>query len=272
MYLGVDIGGTKTLVASLDDNGVIQEEFRFPTPKMYADFLKQLAENVAKLSTKDFVAGSVGMPGRVDRTNGVGVAFGNLPWRNVPLRDDLKDIAGCPTLVENDAKLAGLSEAQLLKEHEKVLYVTIGTGIGVALTVGGQLDPAISDIGGKEILLEHGGKTEAWEEFASGKAIVRQFGKEADAIDDPEAWKAIAHSIAEGLLDLIALFEPDIVVLGGGVSTHFDKFGGHLQRYLEHFKNPMLTIPPVHAAARPEQAVIYGCYDLARSLYGPGAS
>ncbi len=268
MYLGIDIGGTKTLVASLDDRGVIQEEFRFPTPKLYKDFLKKLAENVEKLSTNKFVAVGVGAPGKIERENGVGVAFGNLPWRGATLGADIKAIAGCPVVVENDANLAGLSEAMLLKQHQKVLYVTVSTGINTGFIVDQKIDPNLADSEAGHMMLEHNGKLKSWEDFASGRAIVARFGKRASEITDKHTWQIIAHDIAIGLIDLIALIEPNVIVLGGGVSSHFDKFGEYLQNYLKQYDNPLITLPEIRVAARPEQAVVYGCYDLAKALYG----
>lgn len=272
MYLGIDIGGTKTLVASLDDRGVIQEEFRFPTPKLYSDFLKKLAENVANLSTNKFIAAGVGAPGKIERDHGVGVAFGNLPWHGVHLREDIQELTNCPVVVENDANLAGLSEAMLLKHHQKVLYVTISTGIGTGFIVDQQIDPNLADSEGGHMMLEHNGKLEAWEDFASGRAIVQRFGKRASDITDNHTWQIIAHDVALGLIDLIALIEPNVIVLGGGVSTYFDKFGEYLQTYLKQYDNPLITLPEIRVAARPEQAVVYGCYDLAKALYGKATS
>ena len=272
MYLGIDIGGTKTLVASLDNDGVIQEEFRFPTPKLYRDFLKKLTENVEKLSTNKFIAAGVGAPGKIERKDGIGVAFGNLSWRNVDIAKDVNAVAGCPVVVENDANLAGLSEAMLLKQHQKVLYITISTGIGTGFIVNQQIDPELADSEGGHMMLEHNGKVQSWEDFASGRAIVRRFGKHASEITDKHTWQIIAHDIALGLIDLIAVTEPDVIVLGGGVNTHFDKFGDYLKAYLKQYDNPLITLPELRVAARPEQAVVYGCYDLAKSHYGTVAS
>lgn len=271
MYLGIDIGGTKTLVASLDDSGVIQQEVRFPTPKIYRDFLEKLKETVANLSTNNFVAVGVGAPGKINRKDGVGVAFGNLPWHDVDIMADIQTFVDRPVVVENDANLAGLSEAMLLKEYQKVLYVTVSTGIGTGFIVNQQIEPNVADSEGGHIMLEHDGKLEAWEDFASGRAIVKRFGKQASDIDDAHTWKVIAHDIALGLIDLTALLQPQVIVLGGGVNTHFDKFGEYLKIYLEQYANPLVTTPEIRVAARPEQAVIYGCFDLAKALYGSTA-
>jgi glucokinase len=268
MYLGIDIGGTKTLVASLTNEGEIRESLKFPTPKNYIEFLKEIATVVANMSTKEFVAVGVAAPGRIDREHGIAEDFGNLPWHDVPLRKDIHKIANAPVALDNDANLAGLSEAMLLRKYKRVLYVTISTGIGTGVITDGEIDPAFADSEGGRIMLEHKGRLKMWEDFASGRAIVKRFGKRASDINDKATWKIISKDISVGLFDLITFAQPDIVVLGGSVSTYFDKFEEYLRQDLIRFETPLSPIPPIVKAQRPEQAVVYGCYDLAKSLYG----
>ena len=268
MYLGIDIGGTKTLVAVLDKRGVIVESVRFTTPKVYPEFLKELAITVASLSTKEFIASGVAAPGRIDREHGIAEAFGNLPWHDIPLKNDVHKLLKCPVVIDNDANLAGLSEAMLISQYDTVLYVTISTGIGTGVITDQQIDPDFADSEGGQIMLEHKGKLMPWEEFASGRAIVKRFGKRADEINDRKIWKIISKDIAVGLFDLITFIQPDAVVLGGGVCTNLGKFEDLLEAELKRFETPMSPIPPVLKAQRPEEAVVYGCYDLAKSMYG----
>lgn len=268
MYLGIDIGGTKTLIAVLNNEGVIRESHKFPTPKVYPYFLRELSATVANLSTKEFIAAGVAAPGRIDRQHGIALAFGNLPWIDIPLKHDIKRIVHSPVVVENDANLAGLSEALLLKQYTTVLYVTVSTGIGTGIISHQQIDPEFADSEGGKMLLEHKGRLQEWEDFASGRAIVKQFGKRASEITDEKTWRLISRNIAVGLFNLITLVQPDAVVFGGGVSTHFDQFDDYLLKELKYFETPITPIPPIYGAQRPEEAVVYGCYDLARSTYG----
>lgn len=273
MYVAIDIGGTKVLVATLDNHGVIQQRLKFPTPKNYDVFIRKLADTVAYLSTKDITAVGVGVPGRIDRKRGVGVGMGNLNWRNVPIQHDVSKILRAPTVVENDAKLAGLSEAMLLKDrYKKVLYVTIGTGIGTALIVDQKIDYNYADAEGGKILLEHKGKLQEWEDFASGRAITTFFGKPAQEIKAEKDWKLIARNIAIGLLDNIAVFQPEVVVIGGGIGQYYEHYGDYLEKELKKYEIPLIPIPPVREAQRAADAVLYGCYDLAKSLHGKSHS
>lgn len=269
MYLAIDIGGTKTLVASLTNEGVISERIRFETPKDYDEFITNLAQAVAQLKAKQFVACGVGAPGLLDREKGIGIAMGNLPWRNVPIMRDAQKIAHCPVVIHNDAKLAGLSEAMLLKDtYSRVLFATVSTGIGVGLITDQTIDPALADAEAGKMPLMHGDKMVPWEDFASGRAIVNRFGKHASDIHDAATWKIIAHDLAIGLIDLIATVQPDVVVIGGSVGSQLDRFKEPLERELKKFEMPLIPIPPIRKAQRPDDAVLYGCYDLAKSVYG----
>jgi glucokinase len=269
MYLGIDVGGSKTLVGVLDTHGIIVESKKFPTPQNYDDFIKELAATLEGFDTKWFLAAGCGIPAsRIDRENGVGIVFGNLPWKNVAVAGDIERIAHCPTEIENDAKLACLSEAMLRPNASKVLYVTVSTGIGFAVVQDGKIDTAFGDAGGKTLLVDYNGKMVPWESFASGKAIVERFGKKASEIDDAATWQRIAHDLATGFSQLIALTEPAIVVVGGSVGHYFEKLKPHLETALKQFETPILKMPPLEEAKRPEEAVLYGCYDLVKEIYG----
>ncbi len=260
MIIAIDIGGTKTLVARCEAGGTIVAQERFETPQKYEDFMKELEKNVAKITTPDCSMVSAAAPGTIDRANGIGIAFGNVPWRRVPLKQDIERITGLPTLLENDANLAGLAEAhQLNPIPHHVLYVTISTGIGTGFVTDGILDSDLLDSEGGRMLLEHDDKLQVWETFASGKAIVARYGKRAADIEDPETWKLISQDIAAGLYNLCAVLDPDHIIIGGGVGSHFPKYRDFLVADLQAMSDPQITIPPITQALQPEEAVIHGC-------------
>lgn len=268
MYIGIDIGGTKTLITALTNAGVIKEAVKFPTPPDYGEFLIELQTSIESLETKEFRAGTVAVPGHLDRKNGMLVKLGNLPWENIPIVHDIQNITHCHMLAENDAKLAGLSEAMLLKErHQRVLYITISTGIGIGMTIDNRLDPSIGDGGGRTMLFERDGKYVPWETFASGSSIVRTYGKMASEINDGATWQKIVKTFIPGFIQLIAILNPDVIVIGGGAGHYLTKFHDFLVDDLRKFETPLLTIPPILAAQRPDEAVAYGCYDYAKQHY-----
>ena len=263
MYLGIDIGGTKTLIARMDNDGVIVESKKYLTPKKYSEFLELVSSS--NFIHHDYKAIGVGAPGNINREKGIVKDFGNLEWKNVPLCKDLELIFKSPTFIENDAKLAGLSESMLVKDHySKVLYITISTGVGYSLIDHTMLDPLIGDEGGKEIYFNKNGEYISWEDQISGKAIVNRFGKMAKDINDPEIWESISRDLAKGIIELIAILEPQIIIFGGSVGDYFDKYKDSLKKELLKYQLPLMKMPVLKEAKRPDFAVIYGCYDFAK--------
>lgn len=267
--MGVDVGGTKTLVAVFTNDGKLKQSIKFETPPNYDRFLDALTMNIDSLGVDDFQAACVAIPGAVDRDRGIGISFGNLTWENVHIVEFLEKCLKAPVLLENDAKLAGLYEAHNLKNgYSKVLYITVSTGIGIALIIDGVINVDNNDLGGAVFMLSDGKKTISWDHLASGKAITKKYGKRASEIDDPQAWQDISRNIARGLIDVISLLQPDVVVIGGGVGAHFKKFEKPLKAALKKYEVPIMKIPPVVRAQKPEEAVIYGCYELLKERFG----
>lgn len=264
MVAAVDVGGTKTLVAVLDETGAITEQIRFETPALFDDFKRELAANVAKLSTKKFDAACGAFPGKIVRDTGVVHAFGNRDWVDVPARVLLQDVfgEGVRIAIENDSKLAGLSEARLISnQYQRVLYITISTGIGNAFVVNGQLDKELADSEAGHMLFHYEGKLQDWEDFASGQAITARYGKQAEDITDKAIWQDITERIGIGVVNLCSVLEPQAVIIGGGVGSHFDRFGDMLKDYVRVHLSDLTDQPVILPARHAEEAVIYGCYE-----------
>ncbi len=262
-YLAIDVGGTKTLFAVFSPGGEIVREEKIATSHDYEQFKADLADGVDKLGEFKISRCCAAFPGRIDFDKGVGIGFGNLPWHNLPVRGDLQQILkDARVLIHNDAKLAGLSEALLLNGHyRKVLYLTISTGIGGGVILGGRIDPDFVNFEPGAMIFEHDGQQTRWETFASGKALHEKYGRLASEINDPGIWQAYVKNLVPGFENLLATVQPDAVVIGGGVGGHFEKFKPYLEAELAKINNPLVPIPPLLKAQRPEEAVIYGCYD-----------
>jgi glucokinase len=267
MYLAIDVGGTKTLLATFQEDGATAvKEVQFPTPATYEDFLEDLKSQLPLLGVFEFTAAAAGVPGRIDREKGIGISFGNLDWKDVPIKKDLEKILECPVYIENDAKVGGLSEAMLIKDDfKKILYITIGTGIGTTIITNGIIDTNFGDLGGKEVIVEQNGHQVEWESIASGSAIKKQFGKKASEITDEASWEIIAHNLSLGLIKLIKEKQPDAIVFGGGAGKHFDRYGELLKQELSAQLGASLPtfLPAMHA----EEAVVYGCIELIKQNY-----
>lgn len=264
MYLAVDIGGSKTLVAVFNHAGQIIRQERFITPKNYSHFLKQLFNTVG--NEQKFDAICIAAPGKIDRKTGVALDFGNLNWHHTPLKDDVSKFAlspHTPVLIENDSNLAGLSEAVLVKDHyQKVLYLTASTGIGDGIIIDGKIDEQFQDSESGQMILEHDGKLQKWEDFASGRALFKKYGKKASELNDTGAWKEYAKGLAAGMGELIATLTPEVIIIGGGIGAHYEKFEPYLKDELKKYESKLVKLPPIIKAKRPEEAVIYGCYEL----------
>lgn len=270
MWIAIDIGATKTLIAVFDRNGKIVKSSNHPTAKNYQQFLSELSTAFQKISSNNkFTAAGVGVPGLVDRNNGTVIALGNLDWGNRPIQKDISSIIGSiPTVIENDTRLAGLSEAQFLSnKYDRVLYFTISTGIGAALIENGQIVSALQDTEAGKMPLLYQNRIVAWEDFASGRAIIKKYGKKASEIDDPTTWDEIARNIGYGVGVTTSVMQPDAIIFGGGVGQFATKFIPAIKKYLASNLHPVVRQPKLLVAKRPNEAVIYGCYIKARQKY-----
>lgn len=268
-YLGIDIGGTKTLICKLSEDGQIISRERFETPQDYQEFLKLLGEGIHKTDLGDVVGIAVGAPGELDREQGLVLRLGNLPWQAVPLEADIQKLCGKPVAIENDAKLAGLYESHVVgAAGKRVFYVTISTGIGIALTVNGTIDTTIADSGGKNMVFEHKEQLVPWESFASGKALFNEYGKRASDQDDPMVWQEFCRRLVPGFTQIITLTSPDVITIGGGVGAHYDKFEHMFEPLLESYLSPRSRKPEIVQATNAEDAVIYGCHAYAKQKFG----
>ena len=266
MYLAVDIGGTKTLIASFNESGEIVNRKKVETNTDYGQFIVELKSNIVEVCPLDEIkAIAVAVPGHVEDDNGIVEGFGNLAWQHKDIKQDLSDLS-VPVIVDNDANFGAVGEANLGagKGKRKVLYVTISTGIGTGITIDGQIDPAMRESEGGQIILTHDGMQMPWEKFASGKAFLEHYGQQGKDVDDPAIWEEFSSNIAQGMWDLIALVQPDVVVIGGSIGEHFHKYGEFLNQAMQEFSSPVVDQPQIVQAMFPNEAVINGCYQAAK--------
>jgi predicted NBD/HSP70 family sugar kinase len=263
MTVAVDIGGTKTLVASVENNQV-SNQIKFPTPQDYKQFITQLIEQIRFVTANHPLSlVSMAIPGMLDRTQGIVKLLGNLPWTNKPIVSDLSHALNeIKVIIENDANLAALSEANSLKNiNQRVLYITFSTGVGTGFVINGVLDPDLLDCEGGHMVFEHEGKMMDWESFSAGRAIVDKYGKMAAELDDPTAWREIAKNMAIGIVDNNSIFQADTIIIGGGVGTYFNKYGVMLREEVDNLlkETSMIKKPTVVGARHAEEAVLLGC-------------
>ena len=264
--IGVDVGGTKIAVASLED-GVLGERTIVATEKAStAALLDQLEALVRDQGEAEGVG--LAVPSVIDHATGSARFSVNVPLADVPLRDELSSRLGVPAFVENDASCAALAEAYGDDGRpiaEVVVMFTVGTGVGGGVILGGEIfrgatgaAPELGHIvisadvadGAPEasaefpqaVSLEAGASGRALDElgrsggFSGGPAVVdaARAGDEA-AVD---AVRVIGERIGLGMATTINLFDPDLIVVGGGVSTAGDLLLGPAERVARAFALP----------------------------------
>ena len=273
MLVTVDTGGTKTLVASFSEDGLIVQSVKFATPKKSPEYVTQLISTIGSIVTpSDIDAIVIALPGVISPA-GVLLNAENLGWHDLDMKKELASFYDGPVLVENDGNLAGLGEArQLAKLPQLALCIAIGTGIGTGYITDGKINTYHRQSEGGLMVLEHDGVLKIWEDFASGRAIKLAYGKYAHDISSKRAWKEIATNISRGLLVLIPTLRPDVIIIGGSIGTYFEQYSDTLVSILRQSLPAHITVPTIIKAAHPEQAVIYGCYYYALDSLADSAS
>ena len=256
------------MVAEFSDNGRILREKRFSTHPDYEHFLQDLDQQMKAFNTAAAEAICVAVPGLLDRRAGVVKALGNLGWQDKAIRSDIKRIGKSEHVyIENDSKLAGLSEVRALTEIPKrALYLTISTGIGGALLIDGRLSEQMNDmeLGKSPLLFE--GRVVDWEDFASGRAFFEAYGVLGDDTEDPRIWQSYAQDrLGPGVAVACSYLQVDTIIFGGGLGHHANHFTDYLAPYLDERLHAIVIKPSrLLTAKHGKNAVIYGCYEYAK--------
>lgn len=238
--IGVDLGGTKIATGSIDADGNVLAKREVPTPvDSQQALLDAIADAIEPLARDGVDAIGFGIPGVVDRTTGRVVGSTNIPLRDVSLDELTRERFGAPAAVENDANVAALAEWRLGAGRGKsdLVMLTLGTGVGGGLVLGGELYRGIAELGHVVVVADGppcqgncGGRGHL-EVLASGNAADRAaeklWGEGANAEllvgraeeGDPEAIEALAgigHLLGAAIGSFINTFAPELVIIGGG--------------------------------------------------------
>ncbi len=253
--LGIDLGGTKMAAAIVAADGSILKRQTVPRPSTGSAMTHEPVELASELIDDSVGRVGVGVAGLVDWSSGTLVWGPNVAGEHVPFKAMFEEALARPTAVDNDANVAGLAETRIgaARGHQHVVMITLGTGIGGGWIVHGQtyrgrnfageIGHMVVDVGGHWCTC---GQRGCWETFASGRRLdqmardlvaARPGGLVAKlaAGDTPTGrhltdaalegdWDAVAlieemgSWLGIGIANLIAAFDPEIVVIGGGVS------------------------------------------------------
>ena len=245
--IGLDIGGTAVKYGLLDENGVILELGEFPTEaeKGVENLFKNICGVIDKYLSDDILGIAVSGTGQIDGT--IGKVIGGNPiipgWIGTNLVEKLEDRYKTPAVLENDVNCAALGEKWLGagKNSENFVCLTIGTGIGGGIILNGDIfrgDTYVAGEFGHIQIVKSGeeclcGKKGCYERYASATALVKMVkektgktlnGKEIFELEksgDKEIKEIVDRWIdyfTDGLSTIAYIFNPPLVVIGGGVT------------------------------------------------------
>ena len=255
MRIGIDVGGTKCLGVALDDTGKVVQEIRRPTPHA-TQLVEQLWEMYQALGADGALG--IGVPGLIS-PEGIIRASPNMQGAfNIEVGPQLRDRIGHNVSVENDATMAAFGEWRngAARDAQDALIVTLGTGIGGGVVMGGQLQRGAHGFAGEigHMMVDRNGvecpcgRHGCWERYASGSALTWLSG----GVSGEELFARVNNGdasalqvvdtfidwIVSGLASLTNVCDPEVIVLGGGVITSLDS---HFDRVRERFGDALYS-------------------------------
>lgn len=250
MRIGIDLGGTKTEILCLSPNGQALLRKRIPSPQgCYRTTVATIRDLVASAEREIGHTGTVGIgiPGSISRHTKL-VKNANSTWLiGHPLQDDLSQALSRDVRVANDANCFALSEATdgAAQGAQSVFGVIIGTGVGGGLVLEGRIQNGINGVAGEwghnplpwakdderpgppcycgqsgciETFLNGHGLARTFEEICGTQISSKEIANLPDTITAP-VFEVYENRLARALASVINLFDPDAIVLGGGVSN-----------------------------------------------------
>lgn len=305
--IGVDLGGTKALVGVLDGTEVLYESREASTGQTEDELVELLVREVneAREARPGAKAVGLGIPATMDHDRGIAVSAVNLPLSDLPIRDLVSERVGLPVFVDNDGNVAALAEYLYGAAQGKpnIVMLTVGTGIGGGLVLGGEIYRGASGAGaelGHTVIQADGPPCQGncpnhgcVEALASGTALGREGLAAAESAPDSALGKVLAagekvdgtavtkaaiagDETAIAVFELIGsrlgvacssfanIFQPDAIVVGGGVIAAGDLLLEPARRELRaRALNPMNKTPILEATLGNNAGMI-GAAALAR--------
>lgn len=289
--IGVDIGGTKILSAVIDEKGNVIKSLRVPSEgKEGRDrILSHLYEAIEGLISEDIVGIGIGTAGQVDPDTGMIVtATPNLKdWAGTPLKDIIEKKFSLPTYVDNDGNVAALGEwwAGGGRGARCLLCLTIGTGIGSGIIYEGRVFRGAKGVGAElgHMSIKYDGircncgGIGCIEAYASGPALIKKLQEKGKSISVPDEIlkyaengdKAVLEAIEEigtllgyAMVSFINIFNPDIILLSGGVSNLGDYLINPIRKVVDTYALPAGRDVKITRATLGDQAGVVGASAL----------
>ena len=272
----VDIGGTGIKFAAMSKEGEILDKQEIATPDDLdglLDWLKML------LSKREYQGIAMSVPGAVDRKTGTIGGISAVPYIHGFSWYDKLASYELPVHLENDANCVGLSELLAHPELENAACVVIGTGIGGAMIVNGRLHRGKHHLGGEfgyMTTLAPAEKLNNWSQLASTGNMVRYLAEKSGQTDwngrkiyqeaeagntlCQEAIERMNRNLAQGLLNIQYLFDPDVISLGGSISqnkTFIEGVRSAISYFVDRYEEYTVT-PEIVACTYQGEANLYG--------------
>lgn len=294
--LGIDIGGTSAKIGMVDKENKVIAETKVVTGVKKAE---QIIENIAKaalqlmeehnISMEQCGKVGIGVPGLVDKKEGMVRYSNNLQWENVKLAEEFAKYMPLPVSIANDADCAALGEAVAGAGRgvQNLVMLTLGTGVGGGVILNGQLFTG-SILGGIElghmVIHEKGelctcGRRGCLEAYASATAMRREAKKvygtslepleifeKANASD--EKAKVIVHNyiqdLGTGVINLVNVFRPERIIFGGGIAAQGEVILQPIRERMEKesFGGNYSEVPELVIAEMENQAGMIGAANL----------
>ena len=279
-YIGIDIGGTGIKAGVVKENGEIICKSAIPTEAGadYTVLAKHIADltlaviKEAGISLDEVKSIGMGCPGSVDDKNGIVLYANNINLLDAPLCEEVRKHIDKPVYIGNDANCAALGEFFALEDESitDFIAVTLGTGVGGGIVIGGKLFTGSNGVGGElghMVTVVEGescscGRNGCWEAYASATALIRDAERAAKANPDSLIAKMIEENggkangkivwdamhagdatakavidlylqhISEGIINLVNIFQPQVIAIGGGVSVQGDNLLNPVKEYI----------------------------------------
>lgn len=295
--IGIDIGGTDTKIGLVDVHQKLIDSVCIPTEaeRPAEDVIRTVGETALSLLEKNGIAmdqcvgAGIGVPGTVDRKNGIVRYSNNICWEEVPLAEEMGRFLPIPVEIANDADCAALGEtlAGAGRECSDVVMITLGTGVGGGIVLDGEIYEG-RGIGGSElghmVIVENGepctcGRRGCLEAYVSATALKRDAKRASGKDMDPEkifrlaeqgdpAMKAVIDAyirrLGLGIVNIVNIFRPQLVLLGGGISRQGETLLAPLREIVrkECFGGEKGDVPEIEMAVLGNDAGMIGAAGL----------
>ncbi len=258
------------------DGRTVTEQAIFQTPESLDETVNLLkAHYLHHGNNVPLQAAAGGVAGALSHDRSILLKSPHKPnWNNQPLKQKISNALGAPAFIENDAAIVGLGEATTGPGMGKriVVYITVSTGVGGARIVDGKIDPSFYGFEPGHQIVSIGEKDDGTpiygylEDFISGAALKKAFGKPPEEIKDPQVWDDVAFFLAVGLNNIIMHWSPDTIVLGGSEMKSIDL--ELVKKYLKDMMRIFPELPQIEKAKIDYYGGLYGALEfLKQNIY-----